>query len=103
MGVRAVPNRDGGNLSFWSEAVDRRLQSSGFYRPINQTETRTARGLVGKTLRYGAGDPQSGGTYWVTLFVTRDWVYFVESGGNAAAFARAQTEVEQAIRTFEGS
>jgi hypothetical protein len=103
MGVRAIPNRDGGNLAFWSEAVDRRLQSSGFYHVIGQDDTRTERGLVGKTLRYSAGDPQSGGTYWVTLFVTRDWVYFVESGGRAPAFARAQPEVERAIRSFEGS
>lgn len=104
MGVRAVHNRDiGGSLAFWSEAVDRRLQTTGYYRAIGQTDTRTVRGLQGKTLRYSAGDPQNGGTYWVTVFVTRDWVYFVESGGNAASFARAQTEVEGALRTFEGS
>jgi hypothetical protein len=101
--VRAVPNREGASLGFWAEAVDRRLLRSGTYRTAGAMDVRTERGLVGKSMRYSAGDPQNGGTYWVTVFVTRDWVYFVEAGGAASAFARAQPEVERVIRGFEGA
>jgi|LNFM01.1.fsa_nt_gb hypothetical protein len=102
VGVRAIPNRENASIAFWSEAVDRRLQRGGAYRPAGASDVRTERGQVGKSLRYSMGDPQNGGTYWVTVFVTRDWVYLVEAGGASASFARAQGEVERAIRSFEG-
>lgn len=100
--VRAIPNQEGASMAFWAEAVDRRLQRGGAYRPVASMDVRTERGQVGKNLRYSMGDPQNSGTYWVTVFVTRDWVYLVEAGGSASSFARAQPEVERAIRSFEG-
>jgi hypothetical protein len=101
--VRAIPNRERASMAFWSEAVDRRLQRGGTYRPAGQSDVRTERGQSGKSFRYTTGDPQSGGTYWVTVFVTSDWVYLVEAGGATTSFARAQTEVERAIRSFQGA
>jgi hypothetical protein len=101
--VRAVPNRERASIDFWAEAIDRRLRRSGTYRPVSATDIRTDRGQQGKSLRYNLGDPQDGATYWVTVFVTRDWVYLVEAGGASSAFARAQVEVERAIRSFEGA
>ncbi len=101
--VRAVPNQGGATLGFWSEAVDRALLRQGTYRSAGSQEVRTTQGLIGRNLRYTAGDPQNGGTYWVTVYVTRDWVYLVEAGGSSSAFARAQPEVERTLQVFEGA
>lgn len=101
--VRAIPNREHASIVFWSEAVDRRLQRGGTYRPAGQGDLRTENGQVGKSFRYTTGDPQNGGTYWVTVFVTNDWVYLVEAGGASSSFARAQPEVERALRSFRGA
>ena len=101
--VRAIPNRERATMAFWSEAVDRRLQRAGVYRPAGHQDVRTEAGQSGKNLRYTTGDPQNGGTYWVTVFVTSDWVYLVEAGGATSSFARAQAEVERAIRSFRGA
>ena len=95
--VRAIPNREHATMAFWAEAVDRRLQRGGTYRPAGQSELRTERGQNGKSLRYTTGDPQNGGTYWVTVFVTNDWVYLLEAGGATTSFARAQPEVDEML------
>ncbi|MDP3277120.1 MAG: hypothetical protein Q8Q09_18150 [Deltaproteobacteria bacterium] len=103
MGIRSVRNEQQAPIEFWSEVIDRRLTRSGHYRTAGSLEVRTLRGATGRTLKYTMGDGQNGGaSYWVTLFVTRDWVHVVEAGGTTEAFTRAQAEVERAIRTFDG-
>ncbi len=100
LAVRVVPNTERGNLDFWSEVVDRRLQHGGSYHAAGSTELRTRNGLVGRRLAYTYGDAQTGQTYWVTVFVTDRKVYLVEAGGGIDAFTRARDGVERAMQSF---
>jgi hypothetical protein len=100
LAVRVVPNAERGNLEFWSEVVDRHLQHGGVYHPAGSVDVRTSTGLQGRRLAYAFGDPQSGQTYWVTVFVTPRKVYLVEAGGGVDAFTRARDNVERSIQSF---
>ncbi len=100
LGVRVVPNAERGNLDFWSEVVDRHLQHGGVYHPAGSADVRTSNGMAGRRMAYTYGDPQSGQTYWVTVFVTDRKVFLVEAGGGIDAFARARDNVERSILSF---
>jgi len=100
LAVRSMPNRERGNLDFWTESVDRQLQHHAGYRSTGTAEVHSRGGLTGRRLEYSYGDPRAASTYWVTLFVTPGTVFVVEAGGAATAFERARGGVEQAITSF---
>jgi hypothetical protein len=102
IGVRVVSNREHGNLDFWSEAADRYLQANGPYHAAGRVDVHGANGIHGRRLAYTYGDAQTGGTYWVAVYVTDTRVFLVEAGGNNDAFARARPSVEQALSSFRG-
>jgi hypothetical protein len=94
-------NDAGGNLDFWTEAIDRALRRQGPYHPVGVAPARSANGLLGRRLQYVYGDAATGSTYWVTTFVTEARVYVIEAGGPTEAFARARPDIERAIGSFE--
>lgn len=103
--VRKMPNRPHGSLTFWTRAVDERLQREG-YSPASGRTIRTTSGLVGRQVRYTRVSAGVTYHYWITVFVTDgaflspSRVFLVEAGGDQFTFPPAQREVERTIRSF---
>jgi hypothetical protein len=98
IGVRAEKNEPKGNLEFWADAVDGQLRRNGYVPDGASAEVRTARGLVGRELKYTR--TQGGRPYrlWIAVFVTEDRVWVVEAGGDADRFKEKQEKgIQKAI------
>lgn len=103
--VRKMPNRPRGSLTFWTRAVDERLQREG-YAPESSRAIRTTSGLRGQQIRYTRVSSGVTYHYWVTVFVTDgaflspSRVFLVEAAGDQFTFPPAQRDVERTIRSF---
>lgn len=98
--VREVDNDPYGPLAFWVEAIKRRMRTVRGYALIEEKDVRAASGEAGKQLRFG--HDESGGPYffWLTIFVTDDYVFVLEAGGKKDVFEAAQPQVERAIAAY---
>ena len=100
LAVREVENAPYGPLAFWVEAIKRRMRNVRGYALVEERDVRAASGEAGKQLRFG--HDESGGPYhfWLTVFVTDDYVFVVEAGGKKDLFEAAQPEIERAIAGY---
>ena len=100
LAVREVETAPYGPLAFWVEAIKRRMRNVRGYALVEERDVRAASGEAGKQLRFG--HDESGGPYhfWLTVFVTDDYVFVVEAGGKKDLFEAAQPEIERAIAGY---
>lgn len=102
LAVREADNAaSGGSLTFWTDAVRNRLRTARGYALLEEKPVRAASGEQGHQLRLGRDEGSQGYDYWVTIFVTDDFVHVVEAGGRREEFARVKEAVEEAIERFE--
>ena len=83
LGVRAEKNDPFGPLSFWADALDRKLQNSGYAPEGAAAPVRSAGGLDGTLLKYTHDRNRRPHKFWIAVFVTDSRVWVVEAGGDA--------------------
>ncbi len=95
VGTRVERNEPHGNLDFWAEAIDMRLQRDGYHLDGSKSVTATS-GLQGKQLRYSRADSGRTVRYLMTVYTTEKKLYLVEAAGDAKTFDPLLASVEQA-------
>jgi hypothetical protein len=100
LGVRAYDNDPKVDLSLAVRALENRVRLGEGYALLEKKEAKARDGTKGMTLRFG--HDESGGThlYYVTVFVTDDWVYLVEAGGKKDLVEKAQKSIDWATQNF---
>lgn len=99
--VRAIEHDPEGDLAFWMEAIETRIRMNGGYALLESKDVRSASGQSGKQLRFGRDQNGTPFKYWVTIFVTDDYIHLVEAGGRSEEFDAAEARVERAIEGLE--
>ena len=100
VGVRRVEHDVEGTLTFWSEAVRRRLRDGEGYALLGEDEIQAASGEKGQLLRFGRELEGHQYRYTLALFVTGDHLWLVEAGGREEAFTAAEADIERALKSF---
>ena len=95
VGTRVEPNEPHGNLDFWAEAIDMRLQREGYHLDVSKPVTAVS-GLAGKQLRYSRAESGRTVRYLLTVYTTDKRLYLVEAAGDAKSFDPLLASVEQA-------
>jgi hypothetical protein len=101
LGAREVENDPEGNLQFWVDAIKNRLRMNGGYALVEELDVTAATGERGKQLRFGRDQNGIPFVYWLTVFVTDDYIHLVEAGGREEQFREAEERVVAAINAFE--
>lgn len=102
VGTRVEPNEPHGNLDFWAEAIDMRLQREGYHLDVAKSVTATS-GLLGKQLRYSRSENGRTVRYLMTVYTTDKRLYLVEAAGDASHFDPLLGSVEQASLTLRAN
>jgi hypothetical protein len=102
LAVRSEDSRkdEGGDLDFWSEAINRKVRRLGGYALLETRDVQTARGLPGKQLRFGQDQSGRPHLYWVSLFIDGDDLYVIEAGGPKDSFTELEAGLEKAIASI---
>lgn len=101
IGIREVDNDPEGNLQFWADAIRNRLRTLGGYALLEEKQVRAASGEQGVQMRFGRDEGSRPYLYWITVFVTEDYVFIIETGGKKDIFEQAQPRIERTIARFE--
>jgi hypothetical protein len=101
LAIRGEKNLPKGNLDFWADALDQKLQSNN-YRPDGKaTDVRAASGQPGRQMRYTREQQGRSSRFWVTVFVTDSKVWLIEVGGDRDHFkGKIEAAVAHAIETM---
>ena len=70
------------------------------YALLDKKEATARDGTKGTTLRFGHDEAGGAHLYYVTIFVTDDWVYLVEAGGKKDLVEKAQKSIDWATQNF---
>jgi hypothetical protein len=100
LGVRAYENDPTVDLSLAVRALENRVRLGEGYALLEKKETTARDGTKGTTLRFGHDEPSGTHLYYVTIFVTDDWVYLVEAGGKKDLVEKAQKSIDWATTNF---
>jgi hypothetical protein len=101
--VRENDNDMKGNLAFWSSVISSKLERAGYARDAAEKVT-TAAGLEGQELRFQTTKNGRPHRYWINLFVTKNRVYLIEAGGDAAFFdEKTEKRVRDSVASFSES
>jgi len=103
--IQALPNKQRGSLSFWSEAVRNKLRDARGYALLEEEDVRAQGGMPGKQMRFGRDEAGHTFRYWVTVFVRHEGrsprVWVIEAGGEQEVFEARQAEIERLVASFE--
>lgn len=97
--VRSVDNDPKAGLTFWSEALARRMSEAGYIKVSEQPVK--ARGVDGQLLELAAPLGNRDYTFAVAVFVAGDDVVLVETAGEVAHFAAKREDIIAAIGNLE--
>lgn len=100
LAVRAEKNDPKGNLSFWSDVIERRLREDDGYTLVSKKPVKAKSGEDGTYFRFSrdvSGNPH---TYDLAVFVTEKRVFLVEAGGTKDDMDKYATTVEGAVAGF---
>ena len=101
--VRELEHDPEGDLTFWARAVENELRLGRGYALLSSRNVANAKGLEGRELRFGHDEGSKPHLYWVTIFVTKDTIYVVETGGTKELVDQNQQALEAAIRSLDAS
>jgi len=94
-----VKNEPYGDLQMWSDSADLHLRDAG-YHELDKKDLATTdniRGLYREYLtRFNAEDY----VYALALYVDREYIYILETGGQKKYFDRHRAGVLQSVRSF---
>lgn len=100
LGVRAYENDPTVDLALAVRALENRVRLGEGYALLEKKEATARDGTKGTTLRFGHDEPGGAHLYYVTIFVTDDWVYLVEAGGKKDLVEKAQRSIDWATQNF---
>lgn len=100
LGIEAHKNDPKVDLPFVEKAFEQRMSSSG-YALLEKRDVRTSHGLAGKQFRMGLDMENNPYFYYVSFFVTDDYVYVIEAGGTKDLMLRYEAPVQWAIENFQ--
>ncbi len=98
--VRELEHEPKGTQDFWTRAIENQLRQKGGYALLGKHDVTTKTGLKGKQLRFGHDEGGTPYLYVLTLFVTDDTLYLMESGGTKELVERHREQLEWAIQNF---
>ena len=98
--VQQLDQHVDGSLTFWTEAVTRRLRDQQGYALLGEGELTAGSGEPGDVLRFGRDLEGHSYRYTVVLFVTESYIYVVEAGGREEAYAALEGEIERSVRAM---
>jgi hypothetical protein len=102
LGVRAIDNDVKGDLAFWSQALELRLQGMGGYALIEKKDVE-AGALKGVQLSFGHDEGQRPHVYQVVLFVNDKRIFLLEAGGERELFKKYAADVDGWVKSFQPS
>jgi hypothetical protein len=100
IGIRAYENDPQVDLALAVRALENRVRLGQGYALLEKTEATARDGTKGVSLRFGHDEPAGPHLYTVTIFVTDDWVYILESGGKKDVVDKAQASLDWATKNF---
>ncbi len=100
IGVRAYENDPEVDLTLAVRALENRVRLGQGYALLEKKEAVARDGTKGTTLRFGHDEPAGAHLYAVTIFVTDDWVYLLETGGKKDLVEKAQKSLDWATQNF---
>jgi hypothetical protein len=100
LGTKAHKNDPRVDLAFAEKSLEQRLRSSG-YALLEKREIKTRSGLIGKQFRLGHDESSNPHLYYVTLFVTDDYVYILEAGGTREQMLRYGAPIDWHVEHFQ--
>lgn len=99
--VREIDHDPKGDLAFWLRAIENRMRDRGGYALIETRDVRSADGVPGKQLRFGHDDESNEPhLYYLSLFVTDDYIFVVEVGGTKELMTSQAAQIEKAVGAF---
>lgn len=96
--MQVIEHRVTGTLTFWSEAVLRRLRDQAGYALLSADDVQAASGQPGRILRLGRDLNGRVYRYTVVVYVTDASIFIAEAGGPEEAFVAVESDVETALR-----
>ena len=100
LGVKAHKNDPKVDLTFAEKAFEQQMQASG-YAMLEKREVKTVGGLAGRQFRMGHDEANNPHLYYVTIFVTDDYVYMLEAGGTREMMLRYDAPIGWHVDNFQ--
>ncbi len=100
LGTRAFENDPAVDLSLAVRALENRVRVGQGYALIEKKDVAARDGTKGVEMKFGHDEPSGTHLYYVTVFVTEDWVYLLEAGGKKELVDKAQASIDWSIKNF---
>ncbi|MFH2007121.1 MAG: hypothetical protein ABI333_11090 [bacterium] len=98
--VTAFEHRDRGSLAFWSAILEREMTLQRGYKLTAAEPVKNDLGLQGRQLAFTARSGTTPYTYVATLFVTRSYLYVVESAAKSKRYPSHRRAVDELVSSF---
>lgn len=98
--VREIEHEPKGEMAFWTRAIENRMRQRGAYALLGVRDVKTKSGLDGKQLRFGHDESGKPHLYYVTVFLTDDYIFLLEAGGTKELMEKQAGDLDQAIDGF---
>jgi hypothetical protein len=105
IGVRTHRQGDGAAIpaashDFWLEAMRERMRTMGGYALLSEEPITSANGHKGTLLKFGRDVTGASYYYWVSLFVTDDYIHVIDATGERERFEAAEGVIKKALASY---
>lgn len=100
LAIRSFENDPEADMALAVRALENRVRLGQGYALIDKKEVTARDGTKGTTLRFGHDEEGGAHLYYVTVFVTEDYVYVLEAGGKKDLVEKADKSIEWSIQNF---
>lgn len=100
LGARAFENDPKVDLTLAVRALENRIRMGQGYALLEKKDVAARDGTKGVELRFGHDEPNGTHLYYLTVFVTDDWVYVLEAGGKKDLVEKAAASIDWSIKNF---
>ncbi|MFU8807394.1 MAG: hypothetical protein ACNA8W_26530 [Bradymonadaceae bacterium] len=106
VGVRTIRQGTRGSMpaathAFWLEGMRERMRTMGGYALLEEEDIVSSNGHAGTLLKFGRDLPGGSYYYWVTLYVTDEYVHVVDAAGERERFDGAEGVVKKALASYK--
>ncbi len=100
LSIRSFENDPKADMALAVRALENRVRLGQGYALLDSKEVTARDGTKGTKMRFG--HDEEGGThlYYVTVFVTDDYVYVLEAGGKKDLVEKAEKSIDWSIQNF---
>lgn len=101
IGIRSWDNEPTVDLALAVRALENRIRQGEGYALLSKTDASAKDGTKGMRLDFGHDEGSEPYLYTVVVFVTKDHVHLVESGGKRELVERAKASLDWFIQNFD--